>query len=376
LEWLDTFAGQNMTISREAVAGPLIVASIVAAGLWYANAPLQIPWSRTNSHAAALTERSSPAALIRDARWTSEGLIAVGSLGPCGPLFVHDSGAQSSRLLTDAGAGTISCVAQAADGHHVVAGTFDGRLWWIDRTAPAPPRLLVKSPQLAITVTTTDDAGLIAAGTIAGSIYVCDLSTGTTHVLSNDRESSVADLRFSSDRKLLASAQNDGSVRLWDLAAETALPDFAHHDYAARAVAFLQDGKRLISAGLDDTVRIWDPTRGEEMWREGAGMGGVNALAVSPVGSTAAWGGFDHTIVVWNLDCDQIAFEIYCRFSVVRQLKFSPDGSFLLAEGGTDSVCQYDLQRQGEESHISLVPPSGLLRNSVVPRAESSQTGK
>ena len=136
------------------------------------------------------------------------------------------------------------------------------------------------------------------------------------------------------------------------------MPDFAHHDGPARAAGFLRDDERFISAGLDDTVRIWDLARHEEARREQARtLGGVTALAMSPDGSTVAWGGHDHVIVVWNLDRDETELEIDSPLSYVRQLTFSPDGSFLLADEGRDSVYRYDLRRQGEESQISVVLP-------------------
>ena len=299
--------------------------------------------------------------MVRDARWTDEGLIALGTLGLGGPLFLYDVDQQSSRLLIHAGAGTVSCAGLAADGHHVVAGTVDGRLWCIDRDASAPPRKLVESPQTVFTATAiTDDARLIAAGTFVGSIYLCDLSAGTTHVLFPDRESSVADLHFSSDRKSLASTHNDGSIRLWDSTAGTALPDFAHHDGPARAAGFLPDGERFILAGLDDSIRIWDLARREEARREEARTPGVTAIAMSPDGSTVAWAGHDHVIVVWNLDRHETELEIDSPLSYVRQLTFSPDGSIILADEGRDSVYRYDLRRQGEESQISVVLPVSI----------------
>ena len=345
-----------MNVRQVAFAGTLVVAVLTILGFWYGG----IPDAQGPAPQAAVPPPSHPVA-IRSLEWTRDGIIAIGTRGGGGPLFLYDAGTRSNRLLVDAAAGRVRCVSLAADRQHLLAGTYDGRLWWIDLNAPASPRKLVELPPTLFTAATvTDDAEMIAAGTSAGSICLCDPSTGTSRVLSPERQSGVADLHFSRDRKWLASAHNDGSVHLWDLTSETALPDFARHGDVARAVAFLPDGERIISAGLDDTVRIWDLARREETWRQQARLLGVNSLAVSEDGSTVAWGGFDHAIVVWNLDSDRFELEIDISTPTVAHLKFSPDGSFLLADGGVDAegaIFLYDLRRGGEEKRISLLLP-------------------
>jgi WD40 repeat protein len=347
-------------VQQEAFAGTLVVATLTTFGLWYAGLP-DFPVA-SPPEICAVAPASSPPLVIYSLDWTRDGVIALGTHGSGGTLSLFAPDRWLPRSLNDTLAGVVSCASLAADGRHLLAGTHDGRLWWIDLDEPESPRELVASSPSPITAAAiTHDARLIAAGTLAGSIYLCDPSTETLRVLHPDRESRIGDLHFSRDRKWLASAHNDGSVRLWEVASATRSVGCARHDDVARAVAFLPDSERLISAGLDDTIRIWDLARREETWREKAGQHGVSALAVSPDGSTAAWGGYDHTIVLWNLDDDEIELEIDIPASQVTHLKFSPDGSFLLADGGIDAegtIYLYDLRRGGEEKRISLLPPA------------------
>jgi WD40 repeat protein len=101
---------------------------------------------------------------------------------------------------------------------------------------------------------------------------------------------------------------------------------------------------------------MWEIASGNEVWRQEAEFLGAMSLAVSTDGSLAAWGGYSHGIVVWDLDRGESKFEMFTTASTVSQLNFSPDRS-LLAAVETDrekSVRLYDMQHGTLVRRISM----------------------
>src|SRR5262249_49244429 len=56
----------------------------------------------------------------------------------------------------------------------------------------------------------------------------------------------------------LASASHDRTVRVWDLLAAAEVGCFVGHEAVVGPLAFSADGKRLVSGGWDTTILVWD----------------------------------------------------------------------------------------------------------------------
>jgi WD40 repeat protein len=68
---------------------------------------------------------------------------------------------------------------------------------------------------------------------------------------------------------------------------------------SVRGMTFTPDGQ-LLAAGSDGLARLWDPAGG--LVREwDFGLRNVQSVAVAPDGLTAAVGGHDGRITVWDL---------------------------------------------------------------------------
>jgi WD40 repeat protein len=67
-------------------------------------------------------------------------------------------------------------------------------------------------------------------------------------------------------------------------------------------VAFTPDGQALVSALDNGTIRVWDivsrQVRAEYNWKIGA----VRSVVLAPDGMTAAAGGSDHSVLVWDFE--------------------------------------------------------------------------
>lgn len=346
-----------MRVSHEAVAGPLIIAALLTGGLFYARAPGQ-RWPELHSNAGATIERSFPPITICDASWMDNRVVALGTLGSGGPLFLQDAEHASGRSLIGAGMGSPSSACFASDCRSALVGTCEGRLWWIDCGTNAPPRQLFDRKRKTIfsALAVADDGAWIAAGTADGSAYIGNPIDPTSPKLLPGGSGNVRDLRFSADGSRLAGAYLDGTVRVWSTTTGELFAQFALDQGGATAAAFLPDGERIIAAGSDGTVRLCGLAGQQEIWRHEAGPLRLTALTVSRCGSRAAWGGLDHTLVVWNLKDSQIEFEIDVPIQCLARLKFTPDGSLLLAGENIDedgAIYIYDLQ-QGGAKRLSL----------------------
>jgi WD40 repeat protein len=109
-----------------------------------------------------------------------------------------------------------------------------------------------------------------------------------------------------------------------------------------------------MSTSLDDTIRIWSVASGQEIWRGQFGFLGVTALALSPDGKTAAWGGNNRKILVWNIEKGRTELMIETPASLIWDLQFSPDGKRLAAVGQEGPIRVYDATTGAEQQGIDV----------------------
>jgi hypothetical protein len=194
-------------------------------------------------------------------------------------------------LILDAGAGD-PAVAFSPDGRLLATGGYGARasLWdsstgQLVRPCEAPPTEVG-----GLTLAFSPDGELLAVANVNGLTHVNEVATGRLlHVLPRKHPQG---LKFSPDSKLLAVAYNDGTIALWDAA----------------------DGNLVVS-------------------RE-TGAQRLFTLDWTPAGDLLATGGQKSTITLWNSRDLSVLRALPALESVLR-VSFSPDGSRLLAAGGS-----------------------------------------
>jgi WD40 repeat protein len=117
------------------------------------------------------------------------------------------------------------------------------------------------------------------------------------------------------------------------------------HVGGVTAVATSPIGDLLVSAGNDGTVRVWD-AEGNPIGQPFASIDGcVPAVAFSPDGQTVVSGGADGAGRLWNLDGEQLWREAWHRDSVT-EVAFSPDGRWIATSSDDRTARLWDPQGQ------------------------------
>ena len=351
-----------MKFIPDLVTRSVIIAALAGAGIWYAQAPDFQHWPFYCFPAQAKGTDLSHVTISR-IDWSADGrkllLRFRGDPDAHGQLALYDATEAFGSLPIDIPGNDLSTFALAPDGRRLVAGLYDGRLWWIalDSADPAVELLKSPSPTFLTATAVVPDSLRIAAGTNTGSIYLCHPLHRTTTKLDCGQVSALCDLYFSSDGNRLLATQCNGRVTLWDLTTGRMIQKFGGDGKRIAVRNFLWDGERIITAAEYDSVRVWEIASGRELWRGDFGALGVSTLAVSPDGKAAAWAGYDRRIIVWDLEKETRRFEIPTSAPAVFHLKFSPDGSKLAVAAHESTLRMYNARTGGETNHIDVAPP-------------------
>ena len=144
---------------------------------------------------------------------------------------------------------------------------------------------------------------------------------------------------------VLSTGERDGAVAVWDL---TTKEKHCVFDTGVYALAFDPQGKYLAGAGIDDTVFVWDMETQEVVFELAGHSGKLNAVAFDPTGSYLVSGGDDLTIRVWDVLSGRLL--VVREFdSPVQSLAFDPLGKFLFCGNGNTTCFQIELKKLLEE---------------------------
>ncbi len=339
-----------MNLRDTPAVGTILIAGFVACGVWYAKFPDAVQQALPQLQLSTPADDATSFVYIKSATWSPDGSqllsLANGECGWDGPLVLHDLDDRPNRMPINLRGETVALATMAADGRHVLVATNAGRLWWITLDSD-DRKLLHELPRGSGFTAIGWHRNLLAAATNAGEIYLYDPEAASPAVVASGLQSRISDVRFSPDGLSLVAAGQNGWLCVWDLQSGQITREWKAHNQPATAAAFLTDG-RIISAGLDDTVRIWDLSTGRELWRGEFGMFGVQALAVSADGKSAAWGGYQRKVIVWDLENSCKKYELQVPATIIRDIQFSPDAESL-AIAGTEGLLRLYKAHSGAE---------------------------
>jgi WD40 repeat protein len=211
-------------------------------------------------------------------------------------------------------------------GSVLAVGRSHGVQLWDVKSGKLLQRLDIPKGELSCrSLAASADGRVVAAGCDSGAVYLWSPVTGKLlwRLAAKNSEPQVVvgataavALAFSADGRYLAAAYNNSDVRLWELASggeakQIRLPESAHPARHELTLAFSPDLRHF--AVVDPTgtrdallsehypIALWDTAAGKERRRLPGHVLPVDALAFSADGKILASGGWDTSVLLWDV---------------------------------------------------------------------------
>ncbi|KFH41296.1 Periodic tryptophan protein-like protein [Hapsidospora chrysogenum ATCC 11550] len=152
---------------------------------------------------------------------------------------------------------------------------------------------LVYSPDGRRIITTADD----------GKIKVWDVESGFCIVTFTEHTSGVTACEFAKKGNVLFTASLDGSIRAWDLIRYRNFRTFTAPTRLSFSCMAVDPSGEVVAAGSLDSfdVHIWSVQTGQLLDQLAGHEGPVSALAFAPDGTSLISGSWDRTARVWSI---------------------------------------------------------------------------
>ncbi|KAG5933155.1 hypothetical protein E4U53_001075 [Claviceps sorghi] len=152
---------------------------------------------------------------------------------------------------------------------------------------------LVYSPDGQRIITTADD----------GKIKVWDIDSGFCIVTFTEHTSGVTACEFAKKGNVLFTSSLDGSVRAWDLVRYRNFRTFTAPTRLSFSCMAVDPSGEVVAAGSLDSfdIHIWSVQTGQLLDQLSGHEGPVSALAFSPNGDSLVSGSWDRTARIWSI---------------------------------------------------------------------------
>ncbi len=197
----------------------------------------------------------------------------------------------------------------APTGNQIAMGSREGTLYVWNFQLPEEPTLLTGHTGYIWTLAFSPDGRQLASGSADETARLWDVKSGEEiATLPLDEPHTIMGIAFSPCGKIIAGGM-DNEIRFWCAEQRTTLrtirqPENNHRTYA---LAFSPCEKYLASGtwwqhGMEKmAIRLWKVATGENIHTFWGHTSDVQSLAFSPNGTLLASGGFDGTILLWDV---------------------------------------------------------------------------
>jgi WD40 repeat protein len=136
----------------------------------------------------------------------------------------------------------------------------------------------------------------------------------------------------------------DNTIQRWHIASGKATP-LVGHDSWVRALAFHPSGSHLYSGGYDGSLMFWEVSAESPKPQQtiAAHDGWVRAVAVSPDGTRLASCGNDHLVKIWNAQDGALVDVLAGHANHVYNVAYHRDGARLVSGDLKGEVRDWDL---------------------------------
>jgi periodic tryptophan protein 2 len=176
---------------------------------------------------------------------------------------------------------------------------------------------LTYSPDGQRIVTTADD----------GKIKVWDVNSGFCIVTFTEHTSGVTACEFAKRGNVLFTSSLDGSIRAWDLIRYRNFRTFTAPTRLSFSSLAVDPSGEVVCAGSLDSfdIHIWSVQTGQLLDRLSGHEGPVSSLAFAPNGGVVVSGSWDHTVRIWSIfDRTQTSEPLQLQAEIL-DVAFRPD---------------------------------------------------
>jgi hypothetical protein len=115
------------------------------------------------------------------------------------------------------------------------------------------------------------------------------------------------------------------------------------HDNMIIGAALSPDGKTAATGGWDNLIRIWDTSSGKELRRIAGHSKPIYAVAYSADGTRLASGSEDRTIRIWEMASGKEVRRLEGHQAGITRVAFTPEGKRLASSGYDQTVRVWDV---------------------------------
>ena len=292
--------------------------------------------------------------------------LAVGSLGE---IKLWDVAAGSIVTTFEVRTGWMGHLVFSSDGSTLASASSNTITLW-DLASGTELATVDHSTEVYPVEFSPGDASLVVRS--SDGVLLLEVSTANlARLRGHTHATGVNSVAFSRDGATLAT----GSIfvaNVWDIVTGRSVAT-ATHPAEVSAVAFSPVDDVLAFGSYDDTIRLWDVERRGDIASLVGGFDGVISLAFSPDGATLAAGYQEGIVNLWDVARTQARLALEGHMSGVRSVAFSPDGA-TLATGSVDETLRlWDVETGTEtallEGHDGWVNSVAFSRDGTLAAA-------
>ncbi|KAI8933362.1 hypothetical protein NX059_009981 [Plenodomus lindquistii] len=160
-----------------------------------------------------------------------------------------------------------------------------------------------------------------------GKIKVWDVNSGFCVVTFTEHMGGVSACEFAKRGNVLFTASLDGSIRAWDLIRYRNFRTFTAPSRLSFSSLAVDPSGEVVCAGSIDSfdIHIWSVQTGQLLDRLSGHEGPVSSLAFSPDAGTLVSGSWDKTVRIWNIFARTQTSEPLQLMADVTSVAFRPD---------------------------------------------------
>ncbi len=286
-------------------------------------------------------------------------------------------------------------VALSPDGRSVLSGgDHKTSILW-DLASGRELRSFAGHKDTVHSVAVSHDGKLALSGSTDHTLKLWELNSGGELKSFTGHTDAVYTVAFSPDDKLALSGGRDSSLRLWDVASGRELRSSTGFSARVELAAFSPDGTAVLlngatllavtdgqalrrftpgsgfnllgalspdgktalsvtmdkgrfRKGLDFRMDLWEAASGRRLGSFGSSPDDIRALAFSPDGRLALWGGDNNALQLWDVETGSEVRRFTGHVGAVLSIAFSPDGKRSVSSSADGTVRLWNLQ-SGEE---------------------------